>query len=122
MQLETGSAQGLSAVSAVFGHPKQCNLANILRIDCLLETSRGRLFAKVVKSVVSAVKEAAQPPPAPAEEMQPYHLVKIAGDGRCGWRGILASGDFSSFISVPRSGLQYVCLGQINRHSILDFS
>lgn len=116
-----GSDLSLTAVAAVFGYPKSRRLANITWVDRLLKTNRGRLYESLVKCVVGAVKEAAKLPAAPSVTLQPFEVVRIAGDGRCGWRAILACANLESFLAVPRCGVQRVLVWpslQTFHHSI----
>ena len=96
-------SHSLAAVSAVYGYPKGKRLANILQVDCLLQTNRGRLYQRIVKSVVDATREAAKDTQ-PQRERQFFQKIAVAGDGRCGWRALLAAADLSGYLAVPRTG------------------
>ena len=78
---------------------------NICHLTDLLVTNRQRMYtdacAAVMKQMIGT--------PTPHQDaptigtMLPFEVINIAGDGRCGWRAILASLDVTAFKSVPRT-------------------
>ena len=73
------------------------------------KSNQQRLYASVVKSVVSEVKEALSAASSEAELKIGYDRVCIPADGRCGFRAILASQDMEAFRRVPRT-LQFLSI------------
>lgn len=75
---------------------------NICYLNDLLVSNRQRLYEDACAAMLKQLYEA----PAPQQDtptMLPFEVVDIAGDGRCGWRAILASLDIAAFKSVPRT-------------------
>lgn len=94
----------------VWGHVQQ-QTSNICWLKYLGQSNRQRLYQDLCRvvvraSVLPAGRAASQSSPAvdhDAEKRMAFKLVKIAGDGLCGWRGLLACKCLDSFQAVPRT-------------------
>ena len=95
-------------------------MGNIVLLKNLGVTNRERLYSEVCGVVLrsSAWWETSEGKQIPKVPFQP---VKIAADGSCGWRAILAFLDLPSFRSVPRTYTKYVykCMGVVYIYIII---
>ena len=79
-------------------------LATVCWVNNLLKTNRERLYSQVVKGVLSrALSEQSFDKSKSSQQRMPFELVRVPGDGKCGWRAILASQNALSYKEVPRS-------------------
>lgn len=80
-------------------------LGNLCRLEDLFVSNSQRLNSKVRKAVVTSVMEGQKrmEPRAVERSRIQYRTVGVAGDGRCGWRAILACQDIGLFESIPRT-------------------
>lgn len=94
------------AVSPVFTHFR-ANLASVCWVQHLLQTNRARLYGEVVKGVLARVTQHGQnaQPFNPGRRKDPFELISIPGDGKCGWRALLAAQDVAAYKAIPRIGL-----------------
>lgn len=79
---------------------------NVCDLKDLLVTNRQRLYAEACGAVMRQIVGSSTPnqdAPQDAPTMLPFEVIGVAGDGRCGWRAILASLDIAAFKSVPRT-------------------
>ena len=106
--LETcAETDGLAAVSTTFHHSKERGLGNIVWAHDLLVSNQDRMYGQLVQSVVQEIKATigqCNPTEPPAtSSLFPFDVVRVAGDGKCFWRAILASQDIESFKLIPRT-------------------
>lgn len=81
-------------------HYRSSMVGSIFWARDLFCTNREQLYKKVVDSVL---RHAFPDTTTGNIKKVPFEVLKIAGDGRCGWRAILAAADPISFKHVPRS-------------------
>ena len=79
------------------------HLATCCWAKFLLMTNRAALYQLVVDAVASMTD--------PSKTMEtmlstkiPFRRIGIAGDGRCGWRSLIAAEDAEAYRTVPRTG------------------
>ena len=95
--------EDLVGVEPSWGNVMQGNGSNICHLEHLMVSNRERLYSKMCEAVLSG-KPTFQYDSAPDKAKKvPFELVPMAADGMCGWRGVLASQDLSSFLAVPRT-------------------
>lgn len=106
--METAEAsEQLAAVQPSFSHARG-KVATICWVNHLLQTNRARLYAQVVDAVVAHNRNRTYETMLTAKLA--FKVIHIAGDGRCGWRSILASEDVQSFVKIPRSPVESVSI------------
>ena len=70
-------------------------------------TLQDRMYGQLVQSVVQEIKATigqCNPTEPPAtSSLFSFDVVRVAGDGKCFWRAILASQDIESFKLIPRT-------------------
>ena len=106
--LETcAETDGVAAVSTTFHHSKERGLGNIVWAHDLLVSNQDRMYGQLVQSVVQEIKATigqCNPTEPPAtSSLFSFDVVRVAGDGKCFWRAILASQDIESFKLIPRT-------------------
>lgn len=77
----------------------------------MFASNKKRLSGLVVNAVAKTLVEDPAVPRGAGGTSGPrvqYRAITIAGDGRCGWRSLIASKDVALYESVPRTGLQPV--------------
>lgn len=102
-----GASEVLSAVQPSFSHAR-AKVATICWVKNLLQTNRARLYTQVVDAVVAHNRSRAYETMLTAKIA--FKVIRVPGDGRCGWRSILASEDVQSFAKIPRSSLGSVSI------------
>ena len=108
------NAEGSVAVQPAWTHC-QHSVANICKLEHVGVSNREKLYRQMCQAVLhSKPKEQAFDF---SSQCVPFEIVRMAGDGRCGWRALLASMDIAAFREVPRTGFQvciyiyvYVCI------------
>ena len=85
-----------------WGRPPPDLLGNLVWVEDLFVTNRARLQTRVQKAL--AVSQPAGEPSLRTRRL-PYKQVDIPGDGRCGWRAILACRNIKQYEAVPRPGI-----------------
>lgn len=96
----------LQQVKPTYQNLKNNKVANICKLSNLFLTKRQKLYEEVCSAVfrhASGNSSRDQDQDGKAKSKLPFEVIKIAGDGRCGWRSILAAQDIKAFQSVQRS-------------------
>jgi hypothetical protein len=97
------NAEGSVAVQPAWTHC-QHSVANICKLEHVGVSNREKLYRQMCQAVLhSKPKEQAFDF---SSQRVPFEIVRMAGDGRCGWRALLASMDIAAFREVPRTGFQ----------------
>ena len=82
-------------------HYRSSMIGSIFWAHELFCSNREQLYKKVVDGVIRHALPATTP--IPNIKKVPFEALKVAGDGRCGWRALLAATDPLAFRNVPRS-------------------
>lgn len=92
------------AVEPVWCNAKRTNISNIVMLGNLFKSTRAHLYEKIVEKVLASAKSSVTPECSAAEPPSGvgFERVRIAGDGRCGWRCFLAAGNIDAYKAVPR--------------------
>jgi len=79
-------------------------LGSICWLEHLLQSNRERLYVQVVDAVLQRVSACtALAEPRENTNLVPFRIIRMAGDGRCGWRSLLAALDPDAHELVPRT-------------------
>ena len=78
-------------------------LGNLVWLSDLFVSNRARLEDRIGRGIIKSALDMSSKPPAPARRPVPYRQVQIAGDGRCGFRSILASRNLHLYEKVART-------------------
>ena len=92
------------AVTLAWNHARDASLANVCMLHHLFCSNRQKLYINVCRTLVKGLWSAATESQASTPKV-PFGVIKIAGDGRCGWRAILAAQNLEGFLAVPRPGM-----------------
>ena len=114
IEMWEATGDSFSAVAPSWCHGGHNGRGNITWVHHLFESNRDALYKEVVGAMVRHVtgwkavasSDGNSEKLIPKEPLMPFKVVGIAGDGRCGWRAILAASDITTFCSVPRTGHQ----------------
>lgn len=87
---------------------KGSSLSNICWLEHLLQGNRQNLYKSMVSSIASTAAQAAAPV-ARCQAKGSFRLIKMPGDGRCGWRAFLANECVEAFEAVPRPFAKCSC-------------
>ena len=94
-----GSGEDVQQVKPAYQNLKDNQIANICELGNLFLTKRQKLYQEVCAAVLlhaSGKKE--------DQVHTPFEVIQVAGDGRCGWRAILAAQNITAFQLVQRRG------------------
>ena len=94
-------------VEPAWGQTGIRRIANVCMAEDLYKSPRDRLYRQVCKSILKAASASgdstAQPVGMEHGQRLSFSTLKVAGDGRCGWRAILAAQNTRAFKRVPRT-------------------
>ena len=81
------------------------SLGNIAMVKDIGLSNRQKLYQEVCRAVLRNSSSIVSNVCNPQESKIPFKVARIAADGRCGWRSILACQDINSHRNVPRTGM-----------------
>ena len=90
-------------VEPVWGHATMKGLANVCMVEHLFQSNREALYRQVCKVVLKEACKIYDTSPSGNTQKFPFEKVGIPGDGRCGWRAILAAQNLKGFLAIPRT-------------------
>ena len=88
------------ADSPVWNHGGNGRFANVCHLDSLFLSNREALYKAVCKTVCGSIHHPNKDQSAKRLMFEP---VRVPGDGRCGWRAILAAQNIEAHRSVART-------------------
>lgn len=91
----------MMALSPTFSYMKGKRLGNICWAQHLHLSKRDHIYQTIVGTVVKKAMEVAEVKP--TVKLVRFEIIGVAGDGRCGWRALLASANTEGYLRVPRT-------------------
>ena len=101
MQRTLDDQDSLMAVQPSWTTAKGQRVGNIVWVERLFQSNRQRIYKAVAQRLVQKTSELidVKTPEKPVR----FFIIHVPGDGRCGWRSLLAASDPESFLRVPRT-------------------
>ena len=85
------------AVLPTWSHIQNDGIASICMLENVMASNRERLYRSMCSAILCHAPIWEKP-----EQKVPFEVVRVPGDGRCGWRALLAAQDVTGFSAVPR--------------------